>query len=68
AFFRRGKNFFPGRTLGMNIIAMGGTFLVLRALQGVLFNGSTLLVWLVVCLLCIGGGNGRLHYYAYLTA
>ncbi|STI77893.1 AmpE protein [Escherichia coli] len=40
AFFRRVKHFSLGRTLGMTIIAMGVTFLLLRALQGVLFQRS----------------------------
>ncbi len=57
-----------GRTLGMTIIAMGVTFLLLRALQEVLFNVPTLLVWLLIGLLCIGAGKVRLHYHAYLTA
>lgn len=35
AFFRRVKHFSLGRTLGMTIIAMGVTFLLLRALQGI---------------------------------
>ena len=67
-FFRRVKHFSLGRTLGMTIIAMGVTFLLLRALQGVLFNVPTLLVWLLIGLLCIGAGKVRLHYHAYLTA
>ena len=54
AFFRRVKHFSLGRTLGMTIIAMGVTFLLLRTLQGVLFNVPTLLVWLLIGLLCIG--------------
>ncbi|XPE54952.1 regulatory signaling modulator protein AmpE [Shigella flexneri] len=52
----------------MTIIAMGVTFLLLRALQGVLFNVPTLLVWLLIGLLCIGAGKVRLRYRAYLTA
>lgn len=46
----------------------GRDFLLLRALQGVLFNVPTLLVWLLIGLLCIGAGKVRLHYHAYLTA
>ncbi|MEN1713190.1 regulatory signaling modulator protein AmpE, partial [Pseudomonas aeruginosa] len=68
AFFRRVKHFSLGRTLCMTIIAMGVTFLLLRALQGVLFNVPTLLVWLLIGLLCIGAGKVRLHYHDYLTA
>ncbi len=63
AFFA-GEHFSLGRTLGMTIIAMGVTFLLLRALQGVLFNVPTLLVWLLIGLLCIGAGKVRLHHHA----
>lgn len=66
AFFRRVKYFFFGRTLGMIIIAMGVIFLLLRVLQGVLFNVFTLLVWLLIGLLCIGVGKVRFYYYVYL--
>ena len=52
----------------MTIIAMGATFLLLRALHGLLFNVPTLVVWLLIGLLCIGAGKVRLHYHAYLTA
>ncbi|MDO1620893.1 regulatory signaling modulator protein AmpE, partial [Escherichia coli] len=61
-------HFFLGRTLGMTIIAMGGAFLLLRALQGGLLNGSTPLGWLLIGFLWIGAGKGRLHYHSYLTA
>lgn len=68
AFFRRVKHFSLGRTLAMTIIVMGVTFILLCALQGILFNVPTLLVWLLIGLLCIGAGKVRLHYHAYLTA
>ncbi|XNM77468.1 regulatory signaling modulator protein AmpE [Escherichia coli] len=57
AFFRRVKHFFLGRTLSMTSIAMGVIFLLLRALQGVLFNVPTLLVWLLIGLLCMAQVN-----------
>ena len=68
AFFRRIKNFSMLRTLGMTAIAMGITFLLLRALEGLLFNAPTLAVWILIGLLCVGAGKVRLHYHAYLNA
>ena len=40
AFFRRVKHFSLGRTLGMTIIAMGVTFLLLRAIAGSIVQRS----------------------------
>lgn len=68
AVFRRVKHFSLGRTVGMTFLAMGVIFLLLRMLQGVLFNVPTLLVWLLIGLLCLGAGKVRLHYHAYLQA
>lgn len=68
AFFRRIKHFSMLRTLGMTAIAMGITFLLLRALEGLLFNAPTLVVWILIGLLCVGAGKVRLHYHAYLNA
>lgn len=68
AFFRRVKHFSMARTLAMTIIAMAVTFLLLRALHGLLFNVPLLVVWILIGLLCIGAGKVRLHYHAYLNA
>ncbi|NDO81361.1 regulatory signaling modulator protein AmpE [Citrobacter sp. NCU1] len=68
ALFRRVKHFSMLRTLGMTAIAMGITFLLLRALDGLLFNALTLAVWILIGLLCVGAGKVRLHYHAYLNA
>lgn len=68
AFFRRIKHFSMIRTLGMTMIAMGVTFLLLRALHGLLFNVPLLVVWILIGVLCIGAGKIRLHYHAYLNA
>ncbi len=68
AFFRRIKHFSMMRTVGMTLIAMGVTFLLLRALQGLLFNVPLLVAWILIGLLCIGAGKTRLHYHAYLNA
>ena len=56
------------RTVGMTLIAMGVTFLLLRALHGLLFNVPLLVAWILIGLLCIGAGKARLHYHAYLNA
>ena len=68
AFFRRVKHFSMMRTVGMTLIAMGVTFLLLRALHGLLFNVPLLVAWILIGLLCIGAGKARLHYHAYLNA
>ena len=68
AFFRRIKHFSMMRTVGMTLIAMGVTFLLLRALHGLLFNVPLLVAWILIGLLCIGTGKARLHYHAYLNA
>jgi AmpE protein len=68
AFFRRIKHFSMIRTLGMTMIAMGVTFLLLRALHGLLFNAPLLAAWILIGVLCIGAGKIRLHYHAYLNA
>ncbi|HGY1780161.1 TPA: beta-lactamase regulator AmpE [Citrobacter amalonaticus] len=68
AFFRRVKRFSMARTLGMMIIAMVITFLLLRALEGLLFNVPTIVAWILIGLLCIGAGKVRMHYHAYLNA
>ena len=68
AFFRRIKHFSMMRTVGMTLIAMGVTFLLLRALHGLLFNVPLLEAWILIGLLCIGAGKARLHYHAYLNA
>ena len=68
AFVRRIKHFSMMRTVGMTLIAMGVTFLLLRALHGLLFNVPLLVAWILIGLLCIGAGKARLHYHAYLNA
>ena len=50
-FFRRVKRFSMARTLGMMIIAMVVTFLLLRALDGLLFNVPTIVAWILIGLL-----------------
>ncbi len=47
ALFRRITHFSMLRTMGMTAIAMVVTFLLLRALKGLLFNVPTLVVWIL---------------------
>lgn len=68
ALFRRITRFSMARTLGMTFIAMAVAYLLLRALQGLLFNVPTILAWILLGLLCIGAGKVRMHYHAYLQA
>lgn len=68
ALFRRLRHFSLVRTLGMTILAMLVVFLCVRALQGFFFNVPLLVFWILLGLLCIGAGQVRLHYHAYLKA
>lgn len=68
AMFRRIHRYSLLRTLLMAALSMLVTFLILRALYGLLFNVPLLVVWILLGLLCIGAGKVRLHYHAYLKA
>ena len=68
ALFRRLRHFSLVRTLGMTVLAMLIVFLCIRALQGIFFNVPLLVFWILLGLLCIGAGQVRLHYHAYLKA
>lgn len=68
ALFRRLRHFSLVRTLGMTVLAMLIVFLCVRALQGIFFNVPLLVFWILLGLLCIGAGQVRLHYHAYLKA
>lgn len=68
ALFRRLRHFSLVRTLGMTLLAMLIVFLCVRALQGIFFNVPLLVFWILLGLLCIGAGQVRLHYHAYLKA
>ncbi len=66
--FRRVHRFSLWRTLGMTLLAMLAVFLCLRGLYGLFFNVPLLVFWILLGLLCIGAGQVRLHYHAYLKA
>jgi len=66
--FRRVKTYSFVVTLLMTAVAMAIVWLLLRGLQGVLFNVPVLVVWILLGVLCIGAGKVRMHYHAYLKA
>lgn len=66
--FGRVKHFSLLRTLLMTALFMGLVFLIERALHGLLFNLPLLVFWIALGVLCIGAGQVRLHYHAYLKA
>ena len=68
ALFRRVKNFSLLRTILMTALCMLVVFLCIRALQGLFFNVPLLVFWIALGVLCIGAGQVRLHYHAYLQA
>lgn len=66
--FGRIKHFSMLRTILMTSLCMLVVFLCLRALQGLFFNVPLLVFWIALGVLCIGAGQVRLHYHAYLKA
>ena len=68
ALFQRVKNFSLLRTILMTALCMLVVFLCIRALQGLFFNVPLLVFWIALGVLCIGAGQVRLHYHAYLQA
>ena len=67
-FFKRISHFSLIRTLLMTALCMLVVFLVMETLEGVLFNFPLLLFWVALGVFCIGAGQVRLHYHAYLKA
>ncbi|MCE0826472.1 beta-lactamase regulator AmpE [Buttiauxella sp. A2-C2_NF] len=66
--FRRVKSFSLMRTILMTALCMLVVFLCIRALHGLFFNVPLLVFWIALGVLCIGAGQVRLHYHAYLQA
>jgi len=66
--FKRVTHFSLAGTLVMTALCMLVVFLVMEALEGVLFNLPLLIFWVALGVLCIGAGEVRLHYHAYLKA
>ncbi len=66
--FMRLNRFSLVQTMLLTTLWMGLVWLVLRLLQNILFGFPLLLMWVLICLLCIGAGGIRRHYRAYLKA
>lgn len=66
--FQRIKHFSLPATLLLMMMAMVVVLLIQSALHGILFNIPLLIFWILLGLLCIGAGEVRSHYHAYLVA
>lgn len=66
--FKRINHFSLAGTLLMTGLCMLVVFLVMEALEGILFDFPLLLFWVALGVLCIGAGQVRLHYHDYLRA
>ncbi|MCG8707465.1 beta-lactamase regulator AmpE [Brenneria sp. 4F2] len=56
------------QTLFLTLCSMGGTTILLWLADGLLFGLVLLLLWIVICLMCIGAGSVRRHYRRYLQS
>ncbi|AUG99454.1 beta-lactamase regulator AmpE [Pectobacteriaceae bacterium CE70] len=56
------------QTITLTCFSMGAVALVLWFFSGLLFGVILLLLWIAICLLCIGAGEVRQHYHRYLQA
>jgi len=66
--FKRVRHFSLLMTLVMTALCMLVVFIILEAIEGYFFNLPLLAVWVALGVLCIGAGQVRLHYHAYLRA
>ncbi|WP_114192740.1 beta-lactamase regulator AmpE [Edaphovirga cremea] len=66
--FSRGHSASFSRTLLMTVVWMAIVWGVLWVVHGLFFGVLQLLMWVVICLLCVGAGSIRRHYRAYLKA
>jgi len=66
--FRRGRQTSLVKTLAITIVWMAIIWAILRALHGLFFGVPSLVIWVILCLLCIGAGIKRKHYRAYLKS
>ena len=66
--FRRGRQTSLAKTLAITVVWMAVIWAVLRAVQGLFFGVPSLVLWVIICLLCIGAGVKRKHYRAYLKS
>ncbi|MFE8046915.1 beta-lactamase regulator AmpE [Brenneria goodwinii] len=56
------------QTLFLTLCCMGAVAILLWLAEGLLFGLVLLLLWIVICLMCIGAGSVRQHYRRYLQA
>ena len=66
--FRRGRAASLPKTLAILVLWMAVIWGILRLVHGAFFGIPSLLLWVVICLLCIGAGITRKHYRAYLKS
>ncbi len=66
--FNRGRQTSLAKTLAITVVWMAVIWAVLRAVQGLFFGVPSLVLWVIICLLCIGAGVKRKHYRAYLKS
>ncbi len=66
--YRRGRATSLTKTLAIIIICMAVVWGVLRLVHGTFFGIPSLVLWVLICLLCIGAGLKRKHYRAYLKS
>jgi len=66
--FRWGKQTSLVKTLAIIIVWMAIVWVLLRAVDGIMFGVPHLVLWVVIGLLCIGAGIARKHYRAYLKS
>lgn len=66
--FTRLRHFSLVQTILLTAVWMVLVGLVLRLVQNIMFGLPLLLIWILICLLCIGAGGIRKHYRAYLKA
>lgn len=66
--FVRLRHFSLVQTLLLTAVWMALIWLILQLVKNILFGFPALLIWILICLLCIGAGGIRKHYRAYLKA
>src|SRR5471030_2641030 len=66
--FSRGRQTSLAKTLAIAVVWMAVIWVILRTVQGLFFGVPSLILWVIICLLCIGAGVKRKHYRAYLKS
>ena len=66
--FSRGRQTSLVKTLAIAVVWMAVIWVILRAVQGLFFGVPSLILWVIICLFCIGAGVKRKHYRGYLKS